>query len=184
MKAPAITVWLVILAAATPARAQAVVTPIVTASVQTTPGFIDLDDAASDSHFGAGVSVSRFTSSWFGVEGTVTFTPSAFSGGDLVDSSRLLIATGNALIAGPARWRVRPHLSAGVGVARVQSDDVARLFSVHESRLAITVGGGAWMWITPRIGVRTKIDFVRTINDVNSAAFETWQPSAGIMIRF
>jgi len=173
-----------IVAAATPTQAQTIVTPIVSTNFNTAPGFIDLDDASSANHVGFGVAVTRFTTDWLAVEGSVMVTPSMFSRGDLVESSRLLSATGSVLVAGPELRRIRPYASIGVGVARLESDDVAHLFKIESSRLAASVGAGAWMWFTPRVGLRTSIQLLRTIRDVDSAPFETLQFSVGIPIRF
>jgi hypothetical protein len=172
------------LAVAAPARAQTVVTPLLSANITTSPGFIDLDDGASRTHAGFGVAVSQLTAGWLGVEGAVMLTPSLFSGGDLVESSRLLTATGSLLVTGPARWRVRPYVSLGIGLAQIESDDVAHLFAVDSSQLAASIGAGAWTWFTPRIGLRTSIDFLRTVHAIESGPLETLQLSAGVSIRF
>lgn len=79
------------------AQAQIVVTPFVSVNLRTAPGFIDLDDAARDLHGGFGVAVSMVTDGWLGAEGEMALTPSAFSGHDLVTSSRLLTASGGVL---------------------------------------------------------------------------------------
>lgn len=179
----AILIVLMTLAVAARARAQTVVTPLVSANIKTTPGFYDLDDAASQTHTGVGVSVSRLGDGWFGVESEVMFTPSAFSGGDLIDSSRLVTATAKVLAVAPTRFGLRPYVSFGVGVAQISSDDVVGLFRVDATRLVATIGGGAWRWITPQIGIRAGIDFLRT-RDVETGPFETWRPSAGVSIKF
>jgi hypothetical protein len=179
----ALLIVLMTLAVATPARAQTIVTPLVSATIKTSSGFIDLDDASAQSHIGAGVSVSR-VKGWLGVDGEVLWTPSAFSSGDLVESSRLVTATGRVLAVVPVRFRLRPYVSFGVGVAHIKSDDVAHLFAVDASKPIATIGAGAWTWIAPRVGIRASIDFLRTIRDVESGPFETWRPSAGVSIRF
>lgn len=175
---------LTMFAPAIPAQAQTVVAPTVSVSLHTTPGFIDLDDAASATHAGFGVAVSRLARGWLGVEGTVMLTPSAFSGGDLVESSHLLTATGSVLITGPARWRIRPYGSIGIGLAQFESDDIAHLFAISSSKPVASVGTGAWMWLTPRVGIRTGIEFVRSIRDVESAPFETLRFTVGVPVRF
>jgi hypothetical protein len=93
-RSPAIVISLVILlSCASAATAQVVVTPFASANVGTTPGFFDLDDAAKNAHAGFGLSVSLLTDGWIGIEGETVFTPSAFSGQDLVESSRLVTAS-------------------------------------------------------------------------------------------
>lgn len=169
-----------------PAESQVVVTPFVSANVHTSPGFIDLDDAARKVHGGFGVAVSRLTERWIGVEGETTLMPSAFSGHGLVESSRLLTASGGVLVIAPARWRwvVRPYVSFGAGVAQIKSEDVALLFVVDSWHPVASAGIGAWAWLGPRIGIRTAIRFVRSVRTVELDSLETWQPSVGISLRF
>ena len=171
---------------ATPARAQVVVTPFVSAMMRTTPGFIDLDDAAKDRHGGFGIALSVLTDGWLGVEGETALTPSAFSGHDLVDSSRLLTASASVLAIVPGRWSriVRPYVSIGAGVAHLESVDVARIFVVDSSQAVATASIGAWAWLSPRIGIRTSIRLVRSWRTVETDSFETWQPSLGLALRF
>jgi hypothetical protein len=155
-----------------------------TLNLHTTPGFVDLDDVPSQRHLGFGVAVSRVTRQWLGVEGEVTMTPSAFSGGDLVTSSSLLTATGSVLALVPERWRLRPYLSVGLGVAHIKSIDVANLFPIDSTHAAVIAGGGTWVWLGPRVGLRAGIRFLRTFDAVELEPFETWQPSIGLAIRF
>jgi hypothetical protein len=168
------------------AEAQVVVTPFVSANVRTTPGFIDLDDAARDLHGGFGIAASLLTGGWLGVEGETTLTPSAFSGHDLVDSSRLLTASGSVLVMAPGRWSriVRPYASIGAGVAQIKSLDIARIFVVDSSQASATASAGAWLWLSPRVGIRANIRLVRSLRTVESDSFQTWQPSLGISLRF
>ena len=184
MRAATCTIVLALLAMPAPALAQTIVTPRLSANIKTTPGFIDLDEAAGRTHIGVGVAVSKLTDGWLGVEGAVELTPSAFSGGDLVQSSRLVTAIGSVLAVAPSRWGLRPYASIGVGIAQIKSDDVAHLFVVDASQLVAAVGAGAWTWLTPRVGIRAGIDYLRTVRAVESAPLETWRPSAGVSIRF
>lgn len=174
------------LCCASVANAQVVVLPFATANIGTTPGFFDLDDAAKDSHRGFGLAVSFLTDGWLGVEGETVFTPSAFSGHDLVESSRLVTASGDVLVTAPARWGwiVRPYVSLGAGVVQIKSVDVAHLFVVDSSHPSATVSVGAWVWLAPRVGIRTSLRFVRSLRIVESDSLETWQPSIGVGLRF
>ena len=175
-----------VLCGAAAAQAQLVVTPFASANVRTTPGFIDLDDAAKDLHGGFGLAVSLLTDGWLGVEGESSLTPSAFSGGDLVTSSRLFTASGGVLATAPARWGwvVRPYVSLGAGIAQINSVDVAHLFVVDSSHPIATASVGAWAWFGPRIGIRTSLRLVRSLRTVETDSFETWQPSVGLAWRF
>ena len=168
------------------ATAQIVVTASATSNVRTSPGFIDLDDAAVRPHSGVGLSLALVTEGWVGVEGEAALTPSAFSRGDLIDSGRLIIASASVLALAPARWNwpIRPFFSIGAGIAEINSVDVAELFVINSTHPVATAGLGAWWWIRPSLGVRTGIRFVRTLNSVDTDSLEMWQPSVGFSVKF
>jgi hypothetical protein len=176
----------ILLFATAQASAQIVVTPFASVNAATTPGFFDLDDAAKKLHGGFGVSISVLTDGWIGVEGETVFTPSAFSGHDLVESSRLLTASGSAVVTAPARWgrRVRPYVSVGAGLAQIDSVDVGHFFVVDSSVPVATGSVGAWVWFSQRVGLRASLRFVRSLRTVESESLETWQPSVGVSWRF
>ncbi len=176
----------ILLSATSPAYAQIVVTPFGSVNAGTVPGFFDLDDAAKKLHGGFGVSVSVLTDGWIGIEGETVFTPSAFSGHDLVESSRLVTASGGAVVTAPARWgrRVRPYVSFGAGVAQINSDDVGHFFMVDSTVPVATGSVGAWVWFSQRVGLRASLRFLRSLRAVESESLETWQPSVGISLRF
>ena len=176
----------ILLFTASRASAQIVVTPFASVNAATVPGFFDLDDAAKELHGGFGVSVSLLTDGWIGVEGETVFTPSAFSGHDLVESSRLLTASGGAVVTAPARWgrRVRPYGSFGAGVAQIKSVDIGHFFVVDSSVPIATVSVGTWVWFSQRVGLRASLRFLRSLRAVESESLETWQPSVGVSLRF
>jgi len=173
-----------VLGSASPARAQLVATPFVSATMKTDPGFIDLDDEASSAHGGFGITLSLLRG-WFGIEADTSFTPSAFGGGGLVESSRLWTVTGGVLAIAPTPWQsVRPYASFGLGMAQTNSVDIGRIFVIDSSRAVATAWVGTWVWISPRIGIRGGIRFVRSLHTVESGPLETWQPAAGISVKF
>jgi hypothetical protein len=180
----AVLLGLIVMSAPTEVRAQTVVTALVSANMNTSPGFIDLDDAAEGTHAGFGVSVSRLTDGWFGVEGEALWTPSAFSGGDLVESSRLVRASASVLVLAPEVWRLRPYAAIGIGIAQIKSEDVAHLFAVDSTQPVATIGIGAWTWLTPSVGIRASLGFARSLGSVEFGPFETWQPAVGVAIKF
>jgi hypothetical protein len=183
-RSPAVLALIVVLCAARAGAAQVVITPSLSLNLHTTAGFVDLDDVPSQRHIGFGVAVSRVTRHWLGVEGGVALTPSAFSGGDLVTSSSLLTMTGSVLALVPERWRLRPYLSVGLGVARIRSVDVAHLFTIDSTHATANAGVGTWVWVGPQVGFRAGLAFLRTFDAVELETFETWQPSMGLAIRF
>ena len=175
---------LVALSATRSVSAQMVITPSLLQNVHTAPGFIALDDVARERHVGFGVTVSHLTHRWLGVEAEATVTPSAFSGGDLVISSRLFTLGGSVLALAPERWPLRPFISVGIGVAQIKSIDVASIFAVQSWRALAMAGIGTWVWWGPRVGIRGGIRFLRSFDAAEFEAFETWQPSVGMAIRF
>lgn len=175
-----------ILLFASQAVAQVVVTPFASVNAGTSPGFFELDNVAKKVHGGFGVSVSVLTDGWIGVEGETVLTPAAFSGHDLVESSRLLAASGGAVVTVPARWgrRVRPYVSVGAGLAHINSVDVAHLLVVDSSVSVATGSVGAWIWFSQRVGLRASLRFVRSLRTVETESLETWQSSVGVSLRF
>jgi hypothetical protein len=170
---------------ASAATAQVVVTSFASANLGTTPGFFDLDDAATKVHPGFGLSVAFLTVGWIGIEGETVFTPSAFSGRDLVESSRLVTASGGLVVTTPARWRraVRPYVSFGAGVAEIKSADVGRFFVIKSAVPISSASVGTWIWFGQRMGIRGSLRFVRSLRRVESDSLETWQPSIGFSLR-
>src|SRR4051812_7274060 len=186
-RSAAISISLAVLfSCASEATAQVVVTPFASASVGTTPGFFDVDDAAKNVHAGFGLSVALLSDGWIGIEGETVFTPSAFSAHDLVESSRLFTVSGEVLVTAPARWGrlVRPYVSFGAGVAQINSVDVGRFFVMDSSVPISTASVGAWVWLGARIGIRGSLRFVRSLRPVDFGSLETWQPSIGFSLRF
>ena len=176
----------ILLSCAPAASAQIVVTPVAAVNAGTTPGFFDLDEAARDVHSGFGVSVAFLTDGWIGLEGETVFTPSAFSGHDLVESSRIVTASGGVLVTAPVRWGryVRPYVSLGAGVTHINSVDIGRFFVMDSSVPIATASVGAWAWFSPRMGIRASLRLVRSLRTVESDSFETWQPTIGFSLRF
>jgi hypothetical protein len=176
----------ILLSATSPAIAQVVVTPFASVNAGTSPGFLDLDNVAKKLHGGFGVSVAVLTDGWIGVEGETAFTPAAFSGHDLVESSQLVAASGGAVVTLPARWarRVRPYGSFGAGVGHINSVDVGRFFVVDSTIGVMTGSVGAWIWFSQRVGLRTSVRFVRSLHSVETESLESWQSSVGVSWRF
>jgi len=176
----------ILVSCASAATAQIVVTPFASVNLSTTPGFFDLDDAAKDLHGGLGLAVSFLTDRWIQVEGETLLAPSAFSGHDLVESSRLVTASGAVLVTAPRRWgpHVRPYVSLGAGVAQISSVDVGRFFVTDSIVPIATAGIGVWAWFHPRMGIRAGLRFVRSLRRVEFDSLETWQPSVGLSLRF
>jgi hypothetical protein len=174
-----------LLADAHVAQADWILTPFVGAAVRTETAFLDLDDVAGRPHATVGITLTRFPERMFGVDVDISGTPSVFSGHDLVESSSALTVMGSLVIALPKRWSrlVRPYALIGGGLLHVTSTDVGGIFPIDSTRPAATVGVGAWLPMTRRLGARAEARFIRSGSD-SSSRFETWQTMAGVTVRF
>jgi opacity protein-like surface antigen len=175
-----------LLGGARPVQADWLLTPFAGATVGTDTAFIDLDGVAGRPHATFGVALTRFPERVFGLDIEASGTPSLFSGHDLVQSSRLLIVTGSVVIALPHRWSrvVRPYAMIGAGLVHVTSADIAGIFPIDSTRPAASVGAGAWLPLTRRLGARAEARFIRSGSGSSSSRLETWQTTAGVTVRF
>ena len=181
-----VLVVLVFLGGAQPARADWLLTPFAGAAFRTSTGFLDLDGVASRRHATYGIALTLFPERVLGIEVESTWTPAAFTGHDLVESSRLLTGTGSLLVALPDGWSrfVRPYATIGAGVINISSIDINGIFPIDSTRPVASVGGGVWWPITGRLGVRGDVRFLRTLSDEASNWFETWHATVGATVRF
>jgi hypothetical protein len=179
-------VLLALLAGARPARADWLLTPFAGTAIRTDTGFLDLDGVAGRSHATYGAALTRFPERVFGADVEASAIPSAFSGHDLVESSRVLTLTGSVVIALPKRWSrvVRPYATIGAGLIHVRSADIAGIFPIDSTRPAASAGVGAWLPITRRFGARAHVRFLRSGSASAPARFETWQTTVGGTVRF
>jgi hypothetical protein len=168
------------------ARADWLLTPFAGAAIRTDTRFLDLDGVAAQPHAMYGVSLTLFPERVWGAEIELAGTPSAFTGHDLVELSRVVTATGSVVIALPKRWSrvVRPYATIGAGLIHVTSTDIAGIFPIDSTRPAGSVGVGAWLPITPRLGARVEARFLRSLSELASRRFETWQTTVGATVRF
>lgn len=175
-----------LLGGARAAEADWLLTPFAGATFRTNTGMIDLDGAAGRSHATYGLSVALFPRGVLGADVGIAWTPSAFSGHDLVDSSQVQTITGSVILALPERWshKVRPYAMVGVGVLNVTSTDIAGIFPVDSTRSVGSVGVGVWLPLKPRFGVRADLGFMRSRSEPESSRFETWRSTVGASLRF
>jgi opacity protein-like surface antigen len=181
-----VVLFVALLGAARPARADWLLTPFAGATFNTDTIFLDLDDVASRPHAAYGVALTLFPERVFGVSVDASATPSLFTGHDLVESSRLLTAMGSLVIALPKRFSraVRPYAGIGAGLVHVRSTDIANIFPIDSTKAAASVGLGAWLPVTARLGARGEVRFLRSGSGSSSSRFETWQATVGAAIRF
>jgi hypothetical protein len=103
--------------------------------------------------------------------------------------------TGNVLLAVPVavtRESLRPYVSAGMGLLHAGVDDAASLNTdVQSNFTAISVGGGAIGFLSPRTGIRFDLRHVRTVTrGLNPATGENeprlgfWRATIGVALRY
>jgi hypothetical protein len=180
----------VALGLAAPASAEWLLAPIAGTTVRTATGFVDLDGTAPNRHPIFGVSVTRLSSSLFGVETEATIVPSVFTGHELVDSSRVLTAGASLVVAVPRRMlRIRPYAVVGAGLVRTTSTD-AGLLPIASTLPAMHLGGGVWVPIVRRVAVRADVRFMRTTTGddgafaVHGGYIEMGRITAGVAWQF
>ena len=177
-------VLLGLLAGAHPAQADWLVTPFAGATFGTDTAYLDLDGVAGQTHATFGAALTLFPDRIFGIDVEASVTPSIFTGHDLVQSSRLLTATGSLVFALPKRWSgvVRLYALAGAGLVHITSADIAGVFPIDSTRPAASVGAGLWWPTTPRLGARVEARFIRSGSGSSSSRFETWRTTAGVTV--
>jgi hypothetical protein len=103
--------------------------------------------------------------------------------------------TGNLLLAVPlsvTRDSLRPYVSAGMGMlhAGVEEDRVSPA-PIDRNLLAVSIGGGAIGFLTPRAGVRFDLRHVRSTSSgqntatlLNEPRLGFWRATIGVAIRY
>jgi hypothetical protein len=179
-------VLLALLGGAPPAGADWLLSPFAGATIKTNSGFLDLDGVAGQPHVTYGIALTLFPERVFGADIDTAAAPSVFTGHDLVESSRVLTATGSLLIALPRRWSrvVRPYATIGAGLIHVTSTDIAGIFPIDSTRPAASVGIGVWVPMTARFGVRAAARFLRSRSEPASSRIEMWQTTVAGTVRF
>ncbi|HEV8348024.1 MAG TPA: hypothetical protein VGQ16_15720 [Vicinamibacterales bacterium] len=160
--------------------------PFIGVSGRTETGFLDLDDVVSNPHPSYGAGVTFLPDGMVGAEAEVSWTPSAFTGHDLIESSRIITATGGMVLTLPKRWspRVRPYVMIGAGLIHVTSTDIAGIFPVDSARGVTCAGAGAWIPISPRLGARASVRYLHGGSADATNRFKMWQAAGGMTVQF
>jgi opacity protein-like surface antigen len=142
-----------------------------------------------------GGSAAWLTSRVLGAEVDFGYAPRFFNDQfKLLSGSNVLSLTGNVILAVPlsvTRESLRPYVTAGMGMIHAGAEDNFGVSTLDTSRLAISVGGGAIGFLTPRAGVRFDLRTVRsTSTDLNTATLLNeprlgyWRATIGVAIRY
>jgi opacity protein-like surface antigen len=156
--------------AAAPARAQGSVTPFIGA-------VFGGDVPSSRVTYGGSLLANRGP---FGFEIEVGHTPTLFEVGDR--SAKLTTVTGNILIGLPL-GRFHPYGVAGLGLMRqTESFGASSLLNdISASDFGHAVGGGAWLMVSPHVGVRADMRFFQVRQ---TDGFDFGRAYGGLMFAF
>jgi hypothetical protein len=180
---------------ATPARADFFLTPFAAIKFAGDASFPDLDRGASNTKFALGGMVGVLSDGLFGVEADVTYVPRFFerSTGMLVARSHVLTVMGNVMVAAPRRltqYSLRPFVSGGGGLMRINIDDVVMAIPIDSNLFGINVGGGAMGPLTNALDVRFEARWFKTVTTGDltpvlprSTALSFWRAAIGLTIR-
>ena len=143
-----------------------------------------------------GASAAWLTRSVLGAEVDFGYAPRFFKA-DLTPirpGSNVMSLTGNLLLAVPlsvTRESLRPYISAGMGMLHAGVDDQINSATIDRNLLAVSIGGGAIGFLSPRAGVRFDLRTVRsTSTGINLATLLKepqlgfWRATVGVAIRY
>jgi opacity protein-like surface antigen len=112
----------------------------------------------------------------------------------LVLKSNVTTLMGNVVVAVPlsvSGYGLRPFASAGSGLMRATTRDLADVVSFHRNLFALNVGGGVIGPLSDKRAVRFDVRYFRNIRTVgegglieNRPSLSFWCASAGFMFKF
>lgn len=161
---------LVVIAMATPARAQDIfATPFMGLKFGGGTSIVDLEIAAGRLAFTMGGSIVLLGDGILGYEADFGYVPGYFErdsslplikpGSYVLDLSGGLIA---ALPAGVTRGGLRPYVVAGVGLIHAQAADLLEVFVIRRTVPGYKLGVGAQGLLTNNVGVRFDLRHIRS----------------------
>lgn len=173
-------------AAATPARADVLLTPFLG---------VTFGGDTPDQQVNYGVSAAFLARGVFGIEVDAALTPNFFDAGDLVDLDDSNVSTFmvNAMIAAPSQTPgVRPYASAGAGIVHARATSVGNVFDLNENTFGVNLGGGVIGQFNERVGVRGDLRYFRSVQDsdggddidLDLGGFNFWRATLGVTFRF
>jgi hypothetical protein len=179
----------------TAARADYIITPFVgkTFAAETT---FQTAEGVQTQKWLIGVSAAWLNAGVLGAEIDFGYAPRFFESGQLLTSSGSNVTsfTGNVIVAVPlsvSRESLRPYLTAGMGILHAGADDLVSAASVDRNLLAVSVGGGAIGFVTPRAGIRFDLRRVRSVSSSVDTTTGTdaprlgfWRATVGVALRY
>jgi hypothetical protein len=189
--------FVMLAAAPVPAYADWFVTPFVGVKFGGSTSIFDLDQAASQTTFTFGGSVSRVGAGIFGVEVEGAYVPGYFERESaalpLVVSSYVVDLSGNAIFALPPNLTgggLRPYFTTGLGLMHAEGVDLFSFLRIRRTLPAITLGAGATGLVTNRVGVRFDLRYLRSLARDDEFQIQVghqlsyWRGTIGVAIKY
>jgi hypothetical protein len=191
-----VTVCLLALLGPATARADWLITPFVGSSFAGTTNYVDLEQGAGETKFTWGGSVALLSDGVFGLDADFGYAQRFFERDTpavLVTGSSVMTVTGSVIAAVPlavTRESLRPYVSGGLGLMHARLEDVLGVFPVNSRLLALSVGGGAIGFLTPRTGLRFEIRQFKNLTGekvagtLEAARLRFWRATVGVTFRY
>lgn len=182
---------------AAPAHADWFIMPFVGLKFGADTDIVDPERAIGNKKPVIGATVALVTNGPLGVEADVGYIPGFFDADrnpPLVSSSSVATLMGNAVVSAPKRWTgysLRPYVSGGLGVIKVQQEDVLDISTFNRNLFGWNLGGGAIGEVNDRVGVRWDLRYFRSVNrtgedtsiSFGSERISFWRASMALLIR-
>ena len=178
-------VLFVLLAGASPARAETLLTAF---------GGVSFSGATDRTRGTYGGSLGFLGDGPLGFEAEFATTPEFFgdeSDADVFTDNNVLTLMGSFLLATP-RNDVRFYAAFGAGLMKTRLEDPGRLFSIDSNDFGINVGGGLIGPLSENLALRVDVRYFRDLQDpeldddfdVDFGNVDYWRAVGGITIKF
>ncbi len=188
---------LAILACASPARADWLLTPFFATTFGGTNNLVTLDPGSGNKKLTFGASFGFLTDGIVGIEASAAHTPHFFESSvlSLATGSGVSTVDGSVIVAVPQAitgYSLRPYLISGVGMMHITRQDPLEIGTFDSNLLALNIGGGAIGMLSNTSGVRFEVrqfrnlkpDDSNTTTSGRSTRISFWRASIGVVVRF
>jgi len=176
------------LGAATSARAQGFISPLIGYDFGGDAGCPSLSDC-QDKTINVSVSFGAM-GNVFGFEEEIAYAPSFFGTAPGLSSSVLTLMSNVMLV--PKLGPVRPYVLAGIGLIKTHVDlTTASVFTTNNNQLGWDVGGGLIGFFGDHVGVRGDLRYFHAFQDLtvlgltlSDLKLDYGRASAGVIVKF
>jgi len=182
------TLTVIIIATASPARAQGFISPMLGFNFGGVSGCPQLI-SCTDKQRNLSVAAGKF-GAIFGAEMEIAYSP-AFFGEAAGLSSNVLTVMGNVMLA-PKAGPLRPYLLAGAGIMKTHFElRTSSVLTTNDTAFGYVVGGGVFALVSSHFGLRGDVRYFHSFPDVTILGFTLPSEklnysriSAGIVLQF